>query len=332
MADLVTPHSKKVHGSGRPRVLLVDDDAGILKAISRTLAADFEVVAAVTDGVQALHRATHLDPDVVVMDVSMPGLNGFQTAAELKRLGSRARIVFLTMHQKDEFVARAATCGAMGYVVKTSAWSDLSPALGHVLAGRQYLPFLTPLVMTNADVHAVQFHRDDNSWLDRAADVLTRALHRGDIVVSALLKSNRDILALRMNARGWNPAELEARGRYLVFGAEETATQVMRDGRVHRDAVVQLIAALERARTAYAAGPRSHLTLIGEIAAVLCRRGNLAAALELEGLWDELTRSLPILTICAYPADCLDHCRTPAFASDISAHHAVIGGESAFGS
>ena len=86
------------------------------------------------------------------MDISMPGLNGFQTAAELKRVGSPAKIVFLTMHHEDEFVAQAVRSGAMGYVVKTSAWSDLSPALRHALEGRRSLPLLTPLVMIRVGV------------------------------------------------------------------------------------------------------------------------------------------------------------------------------------
>src|SRR5262245_44071231 len=157
MPNFAKPDSETAGDTARPRVLLADDDVGILKAISRTLKSDFEVVATVTDGQQAVDMAPRLDPDVVVLDISMPGFSGFQTAAELKRLGSRAKIVFLTMHQDHDFVARAIRSGAMGYVLKTLAWSDLSLALRHAIAGRQYLPFLAPLVMTDADTHAVQF-------------------------------------------------------------------------------------------------------------------------------------------------------------------------------
>jgi hypothetical protein len=217
----------------------------------------------------------------------------------------------------------------MGYVFKTRAWSDLGPALGHALRGRQYLPRLTPLVMTNADTHAVHFHRDDTSWLESVTDVLTRALHRGDLVATVLLESNRDQLALRMKERGWDPVDLQARARYLVFDAEEAATRIMQQGRVDSAAIAELVAALERGRTACVGGPRSHLTLAGGIAPVLCRRGNPAAALEVERVWDELTRSLPILTICAYPEGCLDRHRTPELVSSISAHHAVISQQSA---
>ena len=263
------------------------------------------------------------DPDVVV-SISMPGLNGFQTAEELKRFGSRAKIVFLTMHQDDDFVSKAIRCGAMGYVLKTLASSDLTPALHHALAGRRFLPSLTPLVMTGSDAHAVQFCGDDSSGLDGVAAVLSSALHRGDTVATVLIESNRDALAVRMKERGWNLADVGKQGRYLVFDAEEAATRVMRAGRPHLDSIAEMVAALESARTASAAGPRSHLTIVGEMSAVLCRRGTPEAALELERLWDELTCSLPILTICTYPTGCFDHDGVPGLVSSISAHHSVI--------
>ena len=316
MQDLPALISK----AGRPRVLLADDDVGVLKAVSRTLATEFEVVATVTDGRKALEAVPLLDPDAIVLDISMPGLNGFQTAEELKRFGSRARTVFLTMHEDDGFVSKALRCGAMGYVLKTHASSDLSPALHDALAGRRSLPSLTPLVMTGVDAHAVQFCGDDKTGLDGAAAVLSSALHRGDTVATVLIESNRGALALRMKDRGWNLADLEKQGRYVVFDAEEAATRIMRAGRPHLDTIAEMVAALERARTASIVVPRS-LTIVGEISAVLCRRGNPEAALELERLWDELTHSLPILTVCMYPTGCFDHDR---LASDIAAHHSVV--------
>ena len=307
----------------RPRVLLADDDPAILKAVSTTLATQFDVIATVADGRQALDAVPRLEPDVVVLDVSMPGLNGFQTAAELKRIGSPAKIVFLTMHQDDDFVSEAIRCGAMGYVLKALASSNLTPALHHVLAGRRYLPSLTPLVMTGVDTHAVQFCGDGGSGFDGVAAVLTSALHRGDIVATALVESNRDAIAVRMNERGWNLADLRTQGRYLAFDAEEAATQIMRDGRPNLDLIAEMVAALETARRASAGGPHSHLTIAGEMSAVLWRRGTPEAALELERFWHELTRSLPILTICTYPAACCDHGGVE-FVSGVSAHHSAV--------
>ena len=129
------------------------------------------------------------------------------------------------------------------------------PGTASALAGRQYLPSLTPLVITGADTHAVQFCGDDISGLDGVATVLSRALHRGDTVATVLIESNRDALALRMKERGWNLADVGAQGRYLAFDAEEAATRVMRAREPDRDSIVEMIAALESARTASAAGP-----------------------------------------------------------------------------
>jgi len=302
----------------------VDDDPGILKAISRLLASDFNVVATATTGSEALDTVPRLDPDLVVLDMSMPGLNGLQTAAELKRSGSRAPVVFLTMHQDDDIVADALRSGATGYVLKTRAWSDLVPALRDALVGRKYLPSLAPLLMTDAHPHAVQFHGDDDDWLDGVTEALIGALHRGDIIATVLIESNRHAVTRRMAARGWNLADLETQNRYLVFDADEAAKQVMRDGRPHVDSIAAMVAVLENARLSSAAGSRSQVTLIGEIAGVLCRRGDFDGALELERLWDELTASLPILTICAYPTACFHDDRAQVVVSDISAHHSVI--------
>jgi hypothetical protein len=225
------------------------------------------------------------------------------------------------MHQDDAFVSEAIRCGAMGYVLKTLAWSDLTPALRHALAGRRYLPSLTPLVMTDADTHAVQFCRDDSSGLDGIAAVLSSALDRSDTVATVLIESNHAALALRMRERGWNLVDVAKQGRYLVFDAEQVATRVMRAGRPHLDSIAEMVAGLERARTASAAG---HLTIAGEISAVLCDRGTPEAALEVERLWDQLTRFLSILTICTYPTRCLDHDGEPGFVSSVSAHHSVV--------
>jgi MEDS: MEthanogen/methylotroph, DcmR Sensory domain len=96
----------------------------------------------------------------------------------------------------------------------------------------------------------------------------------------------------------------------------------MKRGELDLDSVVEMVAVLEKARTASPAGTCSHLTIVGEMAVVLWRRGSPEAALALERLWDELTRSLPILTVCTYPMAGVD--AVPGFVSGISAHHSVI--------
>ena len=307
----------------RPTVVLADDDRGILKAISRTLEADFDLLAAVADGREAVDAVSRLDPDVAVLDISMPGLDGFQAAEELRRSGSRARTVFLTMHHEDDFVAKALRNGAKGYVLKTLAWSELNAAVRDALAGRWRLPSLTPLVMADMDVHAVQFHGDDGCWLDGLASAAAGALLRGDTVATVLAESTRAGLTQRMEQRGWNLPDLGKQGRYLVYDAEKALELVLRSGRPDVDSLARMVAGLERSRAESAGGPNSHLTVIGEIAGAACRQGNPEAGLQLERLWNELTHSLRFLTICPFSSrGCGEF--GPEFVASLCAQHASI--------
>ena len=317
-----TPSSKAP--AAKPTVLLADDDAGVLKAVARTLATDFDVVAAVGDGIQALDAVARLDPDFAVLDVSMPRLNGFQTARELRRLESRAAIVFLTMHDGDDYVLEAIRTGANGYVLKDRAWSDLPAALGHVREGRRFLPALTPLAIGPGGGHAVQIHAEDRRWLDDAARLLGRSLDRGDTLAVFLTDRHREAVALRMKAHGWDLAAAERAGCCVAIDAAESLKSFMRDGRVDADALADMANGLERTRQASARGPESRLTVMGEIAAVLCERGDRDAALELERLWDHLTRDLPFLTVCAYPIACIDGDPASALLPEICLHHSVV--------
>ena len=152
----------------------------MLESVLQLLETEFRVVAATTDGQRALESAHRLDPDVVVLDIAMPGLNGFQVARELKRTGSRAKIVFLSMYSADDYVSTAITAGADGYVLKTRIQPDLKRALNHVLAGRLFMPTLAALSAAagSGRGHAVHFYEDDSSFLDEASRFIGTTLER----------------------------------------------------------------------------------------------------------------------------------------------------------
>jgi DNA-binding NarL/FixJ family response regulator len=100
------------------------------------------VIKCVSDGQSALDEATALEPDVLVLDISMPTLNGIETARRLTAAGFKGKIVFLTVHCDQDYVHAATTAGATGYVVKCRLASDLPRALQEVLAGRRFVsPF-----------------------------------------------------------------------------------------------------------------------------------------------------------------------------------------------
>jgi DNA-binding NarL/FixJ family response regulator len=125
-----------------PTVLLVDDNEMTLARAKSVLSAGCVVVGTARNAHAALEAAAALNPDVVVLDISMPGINGFELARRLRAAGSTAQLVFLTVHEEDELILAARNVGAIGYVVKTRLASDLKLAVREARAGR---PFQSPV-------------------------------------------------------------------------------------------------------------------------------------------------------------------------------------------
>lgn len=127
------------------RVLLADDHGGVLDTVARLLVPEFDVVGAVTDGNGLLSAAERLKPDVVIVDISMPILNGIEAVRRLMESGSQAQVVFLTVHESSDYVRAALATGALGYVVKPRLGVDLNVAIKEVHGGRSYLsPSIAP--------------------------------------------------------------------------------------------------------------------------------------------------------------------------------------------
>jgi DNA-binding NarL/FixJ family response regulator len=120
-------------GHPKIRILLADDQREILQTAMRLLENEFEVVAAVANGELAIEAAARLAPDLIVLDISMPVLNGIEAACRLKESGSRAKVVFLTVHEDPVLVEAALSAGARGYVLKQRLATDLIPSIRQVL-------------------------------------------------------------------------------------------------------------------------------------------------------------------------------------------------------
>jgi DNA-binding NarL/FixJ family response regulator len=121
------------------RILLADDVSSVLHEVARLLQEKFEIVAMVSDGQAALEDTLSLHPDLVVLDISMPGLSGIEVARELTRLGNSAKIVFLTVHEDADILAACLEAGGTGYVIKIMMEMDLIPAINAALAGRKFV-------------------------------------------------------------------------------------------------------------------------------------------------------------------------------------------------
>jgi two-component system, NarL family, nitrate/nitrite response regulator NarL len=121
------------------RVVLADDLSSVLNAVARLLEGSFEIVGTAANGRLALEAVRAHDPDLLVLDISMPEMSGIEVARELKARRSRTKIVFLSVHEDTDILATCQEAGGLGYVVKVLMDTDLMPAMNAALAGRPFV-------------------------------------------------------------------------------------------------------------------------------------------------------------------------------------------------
>ncbi|HET9962939.1 MAG TPA: response regulator transcription factor [Nitrospiraceae bacterium] len=161
------------------RILLTDDHALVLEGLRQLLESEFTVVGTGESGQALLEMAPRLSPDVVLLDVSMPGLNGFETAQRLKQLLPSVKIVFVTMMTEPVYISEAFRSGAHGYVLKQCAAAELVTAIRTVLMGRRYVsPEVAPEVREVVEHEWMRPEGFTNRLTDRQIEVL-RLLARG---------------------------------------------------------------------------------------------------------------------------------------------------------
>ena len=127
----------------KPRILLADDHKIVIEGLRSLLETEFELVGTVEDGRTLVSQAAKLHPDVIVVDISMPQLNGIEAVQQIKRHDKTVKVVFLTMHRDPSYASSAFEAGASGFVLKHSAPSELIRAIKEAIQGRTYI---SPLI------------------------------------------------------------------------------------------------------------------------------------------------------------------------------------------
>lgn len=128
----------------RFRVMLADDHEAMLERVRSVLEPEFDVISSVGSGETLVDAARDLNPDVLVVDISMPGLNGIEAVRRIMRSGSKAKVIFLTVHEDPDIVPLCLEAGALGFVVKSSLASDLIPAIRLALNNRTFVSPTVP--------------------------------------------------------------------------------------------------------------------------------------------------------------------------------------------
>ena len=153
----------------RPRILMADDHLILLEAFKALLEPAFDVVGTVTDGHTLLEEFSRLNPDVVLLDVAMPLLNGLDAGRQLKALRRSVKLIYLTMNPDPDLASEALRLGASGYVLKSSAAQELKQAIQEALRGRSYI---TPLITRDVVGSLIQQRTPRRELTARQREVL----------------------------------------------------------------------------------------------------------------------------------------------------------------
>lgn len=310
----------------RPRVVIADDHPVLLETAIAVLSPTFDVVAAVTGGEAAVDAAAGLDPDLVVLDVAMPGLDGFQTASAILARGPRPRIAFLSAHAGDDYVLEALNRGASAFVAKPRMLQELVPALTYAHAGHISVPSANVLARwrgrAGRNHHLQLYGEGGRSLVDAVEGFFGEALEAGDSVIAIARRTHLDELEQRLSARRFNIAALIESGRYWPLDIEAALDAVVIDGRADESRFIAILdPIIEVARQA--GGCARRVSLFGEMAPTLCDRNQEEVAIELEAIADGYAAARDLSVLCAYSADALS-CSADLMAHVCAAHAAIV--------
>ena len=287
----------------RTNILVAEDFAGFRDVARRELERReaFHVVA-VSDGLAAVQAAGELRPDLILLDIGLPVLNGFAAAERIRGIWPESRIVFWSHHSPPDVVHRALDLGSRGFIDKQSVRyllpvveAILDPAASRSLEER--LPDENRAGRTHCG-HHVHFYTDDSALVERAEHVLASALTGGDGAVLLATALHRRVLIDRLWKCGLDVDRAIARGAFLCLDADQLMARILAQGVA--SCTPLLCDTLETAARA-TSRPGGRVAVVGECASLLWGSGHVDAALHLEQVGDDLSRSLPVDIMCAYP-------------------------------
>lgn len=266
----------------------------------------FQVVGEAADGFEAIEKAEELQPDLILLDVSLPRLNGFEAAKRIRYLAPRARILFLSQEFSFQMAEAALRLGALGYVDKLRAQSELLPALESVALGRYFVTGITrhadePVERESAIRHEVQFCSDDAVFLESFTDCIAAALDAGKTALMIANEPHREGILKKLMGRRVDVDHAMTAGLLVLVDNMELLSQFMMDHSVDPARLFEVADAL----IAAAARPEMNTPLpkvavCGELAPVLLSRGQVKEALRLEQLWHILAHFCRFDLLCGY--------------------------------
>jgi DNA-binding NarL/FixJ family response regulator len=310
----------------------VDDYAPFRRVVRLILQSrtDLALIGEAGDGLDAIREALRLQPDLIVLDLDLPSLNGIQVARRLVDKLPNTKIVFIGVESSAAVVEEAMKVGA-GYVHKIRTSAELLPAIDKVLGGGQYLgtDVSAPQVHVQRRSrlkyhHEVAFYPTETSLAMGLARYIEATAHRGNVIVTIATDPHRQLIIETLSARGLHLADLARKGRCTWLDPDETLSLFMVDNWPDASRFRKVLGDLVKSAVESAKQGNRRVAACGELAPILWARGNRNAAIEIEALWDEMCAAHGIDTLCGYVSATADRDRHLRQFNRICAAHSAV--------
>ena len=330
---------------------MVEDYEPLRRFICSTLRErpEFQIVEEVTDGLEAVQKAAELQPDLIVLDIGLPSLNGINVARRIRKLSPKSKILFVSQESSADVVQEALASGALGYVVKAYAGSELLTAVEAVLQGRLFVSsglsgrYFTPvsdsetldrpneslpkLVSGRMEItrsHEVEFYSDDAAFVVGFTRFIEAALESGTAVIVVATESHWKSLFQRLREDGVDIVAAVEQGRYVSLDVADTLSTFMVNDQPDRVRFLKAAGGLVAAAAKASSGERPRVAACGECAPTLWEQGKAVAAVEVEHLWDEIAKSCDVDILCGYVLSSFQREQESDIYERICAEHSAV--------
>lgn len=299
----------------RTVTVLVVDDYEPFRRFIRTELADpkFRIVEEASDGFQAVRDAEELQPDLILLDLGLPQLNGMEAAARITKVAPRSKILFLSQEGSSDVVQAALSVGALGYVHKSRAHGDLLLAIESVLSGRQFVSASLEMLQApnganapSPNRHGVEFYSKDATLVESVTGFIAPALRNHDAAIVIATDSHRAGFVQKLKEQGLDVDDAVRRGTYVSLDASELLSRIMVNGLPDGVRFFNGLSDLTTSVLEAADTKQPRVAIFGEGVSLLCAEGNTDAAIRLEKLANVFGRAHENVEIlCAYPLSAL---------------------------
>jgi hypothetical protein len=286
-----------------------------------------------------------------LLDIGLPKLNGLEAARQIRKLAPERKILFLTQESSADVLQEALSLGALGYVVKAHAGTELLAAVQAVLQGKQFVssglsgryfthatdpqvpdrPYYQEALATPGPRkkeitrnHEVQFHSDDASLLAGFASFIEAGLKAGNAVIVVATESHRESLLQRLQAQGVDVATAIGEGRYVSLDVAVTLSTFMVNDLPEPVRFFKVTGDLMVATAKAAKGKHPRISACGECSPTLWAQGQADAAIQLEHFWDEIAKTFDVDILCGYVLESMERQPNNQIYERICAEHSAV--------